>query len=577
MKPNRWLPAFAFILSVSSLFVQHAGSRGAVFPQIATALYGTLAALFILDLILGAAHTASRFHYFRKNSISLLLTLIFTLFFFIHLGLEKSGAVRFIGESLPFLALLRSFFILVDLSGDLRQFNYFVQGLFAHPSRTILMSFLSVILIGAVLLQLPIATADGKGLTIIDALFTSTSAVCVTGLIVVDTATAFSLFGKLVILVLIQIGGLSIIILSSFVVFILRKQVSLEGKFLVSFVLNQNDVNSLSSSLKRIVIITFLFEGLGAVLLFGRFQGQFGFFGEAALQSVFHAVSAFCNAGFSLFTTSLETYVRDPYVTSIVALLIICGGLSFAVFSNLFEVIRDKYRARRRDRRQFVKKLTLNTKVVLGVSALLIVTGLFLVYALEHGNSLKGYGTGTQYLAAFFQSVTLRTAGFNTIPFAGLTTATLLVMMVYMFIGGASGSTAGGIKVNTFTIISLYLKATVKNEPSITLFKHSISREYVMRGVLIFFFGTFAVFFGTFILSITEDAPLVNVMFEVVSAFGTVGLSTGITGALTIVGKVVIIVLMFIGRTGPLTILAALGEKSRKVHYEYPYGDILIG
>ena len=261
----------------------------------------------------------------------------------------------------------------------------------------------------------------------------------------------------------------------------------------------------------------------------------------------------------------------------VISVLIISGGLSFAVFINLFDALRDRYLSRIRKRRQFEQKLTLNTKIVLVVSAALLISGMFLIYALEHNNTLRSYSTGTQYWAAFFQSVTLRTAGFNTIPFGKLSTATLLVMILYMFIGGASGSTAGGIKVNTFTLILLYLRSAIKKEAKITVLKNTISHEHVIRAVLIMLFGLGAVIFGTIVLSMTESAPLDKILFETVSAFGTVGLSAGITGDLTIVGKLVIIILMFMGRVGPLTILAAMGEKNRKVEYEYPQGDILIG
>ena len=259
MKSYRPIAVLAFIFSISALFTQHAGNRNDLFRYIGLGLYTLLFVLFLLDLIIGIAGTTHQFHYLRKNSISVILTLLFTVLLILR-TVSGSSAGDYAGGILPFIAMLRSIAILIDLSGDKRQFKYFVQGLFAHPSRTILLSFFLVILVGGVLLQLPVATADRNGLSIIDALFTSTSAVCVTGLIVVDTATVFSLFGQIVILVLIQIGGLSIIILSSFVIFLLRKQVSLEGKFLVSYVLNENDVNSLSGNLKRIVIITFLLK-----------------------------------------------------------------------------------------------------------------------------------------------------------------------------------------------------------------------------------------------------------------------------------------------------------------------------
>lgn len=566
-----------FLLGLSSLVFEHIrGPCAGLFSRIVVFVYAAAAAAAVLVVLLQARSAEFRGPYFRKNIISLFVTAVFIVVFIVRLSATDKTAATAAGV-LPALLILRSVIVLFELSGRIKKIDVFLQELFSHPARTILISFLMVILLGSVLLQLPIAAADGNGLSFINALFTSTSAVCVTGLIVVDTATVFTLFGRLVILALIQIGGLSIIILSFFVIFMLRKRVSLESKLLISYVLSEDDVTSIGGSIKRIIFITVFFEGAGALLLFVRFFGQFREAGKAALFSVFHAVSAFCNAGFALFTNSLEDYVSDPYVSIIISILIIGGGLSFAVFSNLFTSISGRLRNLGDGNRTFIQKLSLNTRIVLGVSGVLVLSGMFLFYALELRGVLRSYSTGTQYLAAFFQSVTLRTAGFNTAPIGALRITTLLIMMVYMFIGGASGSTAGGIKVNTFTAVLVWIKSAIKREPSIILYNHTIQKEIVLRGLLIVLFGFAAVITGTLILSVTEQAALQNIMFEAVSAFGTVGLSTGITGSLTILGRIVIIILMFIGRTGPLTILAAMNAREQKSRYEYPRGDILIG
>jgi trk system potassium uptake protein TrkH len=576
MKHAKWLSVCIFFLSLAAILLAHVPAFRALFEASELFLYGAIALLFIFDFFLPLFRTGYKRVYLKRNIVPLILITSFLTLLFLR-AFILPGYVRILSDVLPFIAVLYAIFIFLDLPARLKRMDLFLQELFSHPARTILVSFLLVMILGTILLQLPAATVDRLGLPLIDALFTSTSAVCVTGLIVVDTASVFTLFGRLVILALIQIGGLSIIILSFFVIFLLRKRVSLEGKLLISYMLSENDLSSLSRSLKRIIIITLLFEALGAVLLFLRFYPGFQDAPRALLFSVFHAVSAFCNAGFALFTNSLEGYISDPFVCLTVAFLIICGGLSFAVFSNLFERFRGKYRSLFRKQRLFVRKISLNTKIVLGVSGALLITGTLLIYALEHGGALSRLDTGTQYLAAFFQSVTLRTAGFNTIPVGSLGTATLLMMAAFMFIGGASGSTAGGIKVNTFTIILVYIKSAIRKEQKVTLFKHSISKEYVLRGILIVLFGMVSIFFGTFVLSLSEAGSLEQLLFEAVSAFGTVGLSTGVTGSLTVVGKVVIIVLMFVGRTGPLTILAAMGEREQKIQHEYPYGDILIG
>lgn len=566
-----------FILGLVTLFFEHIqGDQSALLTQIALYIYALVIVLILLAVILQLIKTEYKWYYLRKNSISIAIALLFILGYVLRLSM-KSEAAGTAAEILPVVVILRSVVVFFELGSRIKQIDIFLQELFSHPARTIIISFLMVILFGSILLQLPVATVDGKGLAFINSLFTSTSAVCVTGLIVVDTATVFTFFGKLVILALIQIGGLSIIILSFFVIFMLRKRVSLESKLLISYVLSEDDVSSIGGSIKKIIFITILFEGAGALFLFFRFYGEFQLFGKSLLFAVFHAISAFCNAGFALFTNNLENYVSDPYVSIIVSILIISGGLSFAVFSNIFDNARDRIRNSRRDRRNFIRKLTMNTRVVLVVSCGLLLIGTFLFYALEHGGVLRSYSTGTQYLAAFFQSVTLRTAGFNTVPFGSLRITTLLVMMLFMFIGGASGSTAGGIKVNTFTAVLVWVKSAIKREPNITLYKNTIKKEIVFRGLLIILFGFTAVILSTIVMSLTEQAPLEEILFEAVSAFGTVGLSTGITGTLTIIGKVVIIVMMFIGRTGPLTILAAMNERKQKGRYEYPRGDILIG
>lgn len=571
------LEIIVFFLGLISLVFEHIhGSCAGVLSRIAVFLYAAAAVISVLALLLQLVSATYKGFYLKKNIFSIILTVLFIGVFFVRL-LTAARIAETTAEILPILLILRSVVVLFELSGRIKQIDLFLQELFSHPARTIVISFVFVILLGTILLQLPVATVDGKGLSFINSLFTSTSAVCVTGLIVVDTASVFTLFGRLVILGLIQIGGLSIIILSFFVIFMLQKRVSLESKLLISYVLSEDDVTSISGSIKKIILITLFFEAAGALLLFGRFFGEFQAPGKAALFSVFHAVSAFCNAGFALFTNSLENYVSDSYVSLIVSVLIVAGGLSFAVFTNLFDNARDRLRGRSTGKRLFIRKLTLNTKIVLGMSAALLLTGMFLFYALEHRQVLKDYSTGTQYLAAFFQSVTLRTAGFNTVPFGGLGTGTLLIMMLYMFIGGASGSTAGGIKVNTFTAVLVWIKSAIKRDPAISLYKNTIDREIVFRGLLIILLGFATVITGTVIMSLTEQAALENILFEAVSAFGTVGLSTGITGSLTIAGRIVIIVMMFIGRTGPLTILAAMNEREPKGRYEYPAGNVLIG
>ncbi len=512
----------------------------------------------------------------RARLPNLLFLLGFTALFAYNKVLHFSRQEAGYGTLQAGLLIVRNAFLLLKVFSRVRRLAAFVRGLTAQPARTVLLSFVLVILVGTLLLMIGLATPDGRGLPLIDALFTSTSAVCVTGLVVVDTATAYTFYGKLVLLGLIQVGGLGIMVLSFFVAFVTRRALSVEDRFLLSYMTNEHDLSNLGRSVLGIVITTLLIEAFGAVLLFAGFRPLLGGGPATAFTAVFHAVSAFCNAGFSLFSDSLEGFRADPFVNVVICLLIIGGGLSFAVIFDLRDRLRERLRlpgAPTGHRRP----LGVNTRTVLAGTALLLVAGTFLVYLSEHGGVLRPLDTGTQYLAAFFQSVTARTAGFNTIPFGGLRTSTYLILMCLMFVGGASGSTAGGVKINALSVIVVHVRAVLRDREQATLFGHSVSRDLVLRAFLILLFAIFAVVAGILVLSATESAPFVHLCFEAVSAFATVGLSAGVTPGLSIVGKLVLIVLMFVGRVGPLTILVAAIRGARKVEIGYPTADILVG
>jgi trk system potassium uptake protein TrkH len=440
-----------------------------------------------------------------------------------------------------------------------------------------MLSFVLAIVTGTVLMMLPFTTPDGAGLSFVDSLFTATSAVCVTGLIVVDTATAFSIWGKLIILVLIQIGGLGIMILSFFMAFILRRSLTVEDKFLISYMTSEKDMRNLGRSIRNIINITLIIEAAGAVLLFLGFRTSLGTNLHTLLISVFHAVSAFCNAGFSLFTDSLEGFRSNTLINLTVVVLIILGGLSFVVIMNLKGWLAAGVPNLFKGRSFSIKGLSLNTRVVLLGTGTLLGVGMLLIYALEHRYALAQLDLKTQYLTAFFQSVTTRTAGFNTINMSTLRNPTYLLMMIFMFIGGASGSTAGGVKINSLALFLAYVSSLIKDKREVTLFNYAVSKDLVLRALLILLFGLVSVLAGMLILSISESAPFIHICFETVSAFGTVGLSAGITSALSIIGKYVIILLMFIGRIGPLTLLAAAAQRIRQVQIEHPTGEILVG
>ena len=456
--------------------------------------------------------------------------------------------------------------------------KYFnILGFFSkNPGRTILFSFLSVIILGSILLSTPYATSDNIKISFIDAFFTSTSAVCVTGLIVQDTAIRFSLFGKIVILLLIQAGGLGIMIMSYFASFMIGKKISIDEKLTMSYVLNVNDMRRISSSIYKIIIITFIIELVGVAFLYFDFAAIFGHGKKAIFFSCFHSVSAFCNAGFALFSNSMMDFKNDLSLNMVISLLIIFGGLSFGVIFNLFEVISSKLKRSIVGEYRYTK-LSINTKIVLIYTGILLFSGMVIFYFFEHKYILLEKNLGTQYLSAFFQSVTLRTAGFNTLDIMKLQLNTVLIMIIFMFIGGAAGSTAGGVKVNTIGVIVSYLKTILKNRTNLIIMNQHIRKRTINKAFLLVFLGIIVIFLGTLILSVTENFPLEKILFEVVSAFGTVGLSMGVTFFLSSIGKIVIIVIMFVGRIGPLTLILALSNKEDKMEIKYPEGNVVIG
>ena len=526
-----------------------------------TGLEYLVALLMILEIAAGLKAAEYRSQYLLKNIAAVIFTLIFTgtIIYQASPGREPD----FMNMSIH---AARNIFLLYRLTEGLRSVQLILQKIHSRPALSILTSFALIILTGTLLLMLPFAAAGGNTLSFVDALFTATSAVCVTGLIVVDTAGAFSVFGKAVILMLIQTGGLGIMIIGYFSLFLRGRKISFREKQRLSVVISEADMPGISRALKAIVGITFGIEAAGAVVLAAGFCIKDGFSAESVFSGLFHSVSAFCNAGFSLYSDSLEGLADSPFFIFTIAALIIAGGLSFSVIFNIRDIIRRK-----------TGRLNLNSRVVLSWSTVLVIGGMFLFYAAEHGGILRELPTPQQYLAAFFQSVTLRTAGFNSVGFGSFRTGTIMLMCIFMFIGAASGSTAGGIKINTAAVLAAYIKSILRRSPAVTIYRHQLSSSCILKAFIIFQYGIVAVFLSTIILSFTETAALRDIIFETVSAFGTVGLSTGLTPKLSTAGKFVIIFLMVNGRLGPLTILSSLPVRGESSAVRYPQGDIAIG
>ena len=414
--------------------------------------------------------------------------------------------------------------------------------------------------------MLPVATTDGQGLGIIDALFTSTSATCVTGLIVVTTGTAFTLFGQTVIMILIQIGGLGIMTMSTAFAFLMGRKITLRHRLIIQEDLNQFGISGLLRLVQYVLGFTFAIEGAGALLLFTRLVGKFPL-PKAIFYSIFHSVSAFNNAGFDLFGNSLVDFVGDPIINITVMLLIILGGLGFYVLVELF---------------QKRKVSSLQSKMVISTTAVLLIVGFFVVFALEFSNTntIANLNFGEKILASAFLSVTPRTAGFNTVPTGALNQSTIFFVMLLMFIGASPGSTGGGIKTTTIGTIFSTLWTTITGKNDVELFKRRLDGDIIFKAVTILMLSLFLVLIVTLILLVTESGEFIDILFETVSAYGTVGLSTGLTPTLTKVGRVLITITMFAGRVGPLTLAVAMSVSANskgQILYHYPKEKIMVG
>lgn len=451
-------------------------------------------------------------------------------------------------------------------------FIFGISRFFSAQERVILLSFLLAILCGTFLLTLPFTNAK-EPLNIIDALFTATSATCVTGLIVVDTGSHFTIWGQLVILALIQMGGLGVMVFSTTVLYMLEGKLSIANRDMLAEILNQGPIQNLLGLVKTALLATVLIESIGAIFLFWRFSQNMPP-DQALYFGIFHAISAFCNAGFALYADSLVQYQSDWIVNFTVNILIILGGLGFVVLYELHQFFQKKQRT-----------LSYHSRLVLKTSAYLILSGALFFFFLENQNSLKNYSFFDKILISLFQSITVRTAGFNTIDFASLTNPTAFVLILYMFIGASPASTGGGIKTTTFAIIFAFIRARFSNKEEATLLYRRISQETLSKAITVTFFSGGCVVLFTLLLLMTESAGVsyhesrdlfLEILFEVTSAFATVGVSLGITAQLSEIGRFLLVVLMFIGRLGPLTVMMAVSRKE-KIRYHYATAEALVG
>ncbi len=431
------------------------------------------------------------------------------------------------------------------------------------PPQLLVLVFLFFIILGTFLLKLPFAST--VSLSWLDALFTATSAMTVTGLIVVDTGTVYTLFGEVVIMCLIQIGGLGIMSFAVLIYLMLGKKIGFKERLLIQQALNQTSVGGVIRLVKHLFIFSFIVEGIALALLAAKWIPEYGW-EKGLYYSLFHSISAFNNAGFSIWPDSLMGYVGSPLVNLVITGLFIIGGIGFTVLTDLWYS-------------KAIRKFSLHTKLMLIGTLGLNLAAMLAVFLLEYSNpnTIGGLPLEDKLLGSYFQAVTPRTAGFNTLDIGSMEPSTILLIIFLMFIGAGSASTGGGIKLTTFIVILLSVVSFLSDRSEIRVFRRTIDRAFIFKALAISMISILLVFAGIFVLTISEHgSPFIQIIFEVVSAFGTVGLSMGLTGSLSWIGKIVIIFIMFTGKLGPLTLAFSLA-KTTKDKIRYPKEDILTG
>lgn len=445
-------------------------------------------------------------------------------------------------------------------------------------TRVIAFGFLGGIILGTLLLSLPIATNSGAVTPLVDAFFTATTSICVTGLTTVTTATHWSFFGQAVILLLIQFGGLGIVTFTTTIFLILGKRVRLSDRLLIQNAYNIDTLSGLVKLTKKIIKGSLIVEGAGAVLYAFQFIPQFGFF-RGLWFSVFHSVSAFCNAGIDLIgDSSFVPYSDNILMNVVTSALIILGGIGFPVWWDFIRV--GKMAAKKEIKlRKFFQKLTLHAKVVVSFTVFFIVFGAVMTLAMEYNNpdTIGNLGLGHKIMASTFQSITTRTAGFAMIPQQNFRSCSSVLYLVWMFIGGSPSGTAGGVKTATFAVIMLSTYSIVKGKKDIEIFQRKISEEYLKKGLAVVCVSFLCLLVMTGALAAVQDSAFLDTLYETTSAIATVGLSRNFTGSLGTIGKILIMITMYLGRIGPITMALAFNAKKYTGEKSLPEGRLLIG
>jgi trk system potassium uptake protein TrkH len=502
----------------------------------------------------------------RQRSKVALVALVFAIAG-VAVGAAAGAGTMGGGRPWPGLALLLGAQVLLLLLARHEGFiRDLIDGLYERPAALVVASFVGLILLGTLLLSFPAASSTGRSIGLTNALFTATSAACVTGLIVLDTSTAFSSFGQAVILALLQVGGLNIMVLSTFAALLLGRGLGLRGERALGDVLDIATPGAAYRLIAFIIKLTFIVELIGAAGMAAAYTAHGYAPGPAAWYGLFHAVSAFCNAGFALQSDSLVMFREQPLPLLLMALLITLGGLGFAVLSVLWRDLRERR----------LHRMAIQTRIVLAASGIFVAVGFIGYLAGEWSGSLAGLSLPDKLVNALFQSVTLRTAGFNSVSFDALRPVTLLWMLAFMFVGASPGGTGGGIKTTTAVVLFAAIPAFLRRRRSVVLQERSITAHVVHQSTAIAVASVTVVLVGALLLVATQPMSFEQLVFEAFSAFGTVGLSLGVTGRLDAFGKLVVVLVMLIGRVGPLaiTLLLAREDASRVT---YPEARIMVG
>ena len=445
-------------------------------------------------------------------------------------------------------------------------------------TQIILLGFLCAIIIGTVLLSLPICSASGKGTPLIDALFTSTTSICVTGLVTLDTYAHWSFVGQFIILLLAQIGGLGVVSITTGVMLVIGQKVSLKDRLLIESAFNLSTLKGIIGFFKRIIIGTFLVEGIGAICYAFVFVPEFGW-KKGIWASIFNGVSAFCNAGMDVIgANSLAPYVSNVWINIVTMILIILGGLGFVVWWDIIRVFK-LVKNKKLPLKWMFNKCTLQTKIVLTMTLVLILSGAICIFVLEYHNpeTLGTLSFGDKILASFFQSVTTRTAGFFTISQKGLRDSTILICLVLMFIGGSPSGIAGGVKTTTIALLLIATKSIITGTEEAEIFNRSIPLKTIRKALAVVLISFLSLWIGTVALLAVSGGSLSDVAFEMTSAVATVGLTRGFTSSLNTIGKLIVIVGMYLGRIGPISLAIAIQGKKKKGLASFAKEDVTVG